>query len=99
VHAKLWDYPVLGFLLERAGAIPVRPRADAGGTADNTAALDELDAVLAEGAFTASALVQMARKKNVEMPIAEAVDDVLAGRLDIDSAIARLLSSPFGEEV
>jgi glycerol-3-phosphate O-acyltransferase/dihydroxyacetone phosphate acyltransferase len=49
VHAKLWDYPVLGFLLERAGAIPVRPRADAGGTADNTAAFDELDAVLAEG--------------------------------------------------
>ena len=54
---------------------------------------------LAEGAFTASALVEMARKKNVELPIAEAVDDVLAGRLDIDSAIARLLSRPIGAEV
>lgn len=54
---------------------------------------------LAEGAFTASALVQMARKKNVEMPIAEAVDDVLAGRLNIDDAIARLLSRPIGAEV
>jgi glycerol-3-phosphate dehydrogenase (NAD(P)+) len=54
---------------------------------------------LAEGAFTASALVQMAHKKNVEMPIAEAVDDVLAGRLNIDDAIARLLSRPIGAEV
>jgi glycerol-3-phosphate dehydrogenase (NAD(P)+) len=54
---------------------------------------------LAEGAFTASALVQMARKKNVEMPIAEAVDDVLAERLSIDDAIARLLARPTGAEV
>jgi glycerol-3-phosphate dehydrogenase (NAD(P)+) len=54
---------------------------------------------LAEGAFTASALVEMARKKNIEMPIAEAVDHVLAGRLDIDEAIAGLLSRPIGAEV
>jgi glycerol-3-phosphate O-acyltransferase / dihydroxyacetone phosphate acyltransferase len=49
VHAKLWEYPVLGFLLARAGAIPVRPRAEAGETGDNSAALDELSAVLAGG--------------------------------------------------
>jgi glycerol-3-phosphate dehydrogenase (NAD(P)+) len=54
---------------------------------------------LAEGAFTASALVEMARRKKVEMPIAEAVDDVLAGRLNIDDAIARLLARPIGAEV
>jgi glycerol-3-phosphate dehydrogenase (NAD(P)+) len=54
---------------------------------------------LAEGAFTASALVEMARGKNIEMPIAEAVDHVLAGRLDIDEAIAGLLSRPIGAEV
>jgi glycerol-3-phosphate dehydrogenase (NAD(P)+) len=54
---------------------------------------------LAEGAFTATALVEMARKKNIEMPIAEAVDHVLAGRLDIDEAIAGLLSRPIGAEV
>src|SRR5690606_26271120 len=54
---------------------------------------------LAEGAFTASALVEMARRKQVEMPIAEAVDDVLAARLSIDDAIARLLSRPIGAEV
>jgi glycerol-3-phosphate dehydrogenase (NAD(P)+) len=53
---------------------------------------------LAEGAFTAAALMQMARARGIEMPIAEAVDDVLAGRLDVDGAIARLLSRPMGAE-
>jgi glycerol-3-phosphate dehydrogenase (NAD(P)+) len=54
---------------------------------------------LAEGAFTASVLVEMARAKEVDMPVAEAVDDVIAGRVDIESAIARLLSRPTGAEV
>jgi glycerol-3-phosphate dehydrogenase (NAD(P)+) len=54
---------------------------------------------LAEGAFTASALVELARARKVDMPIAEAVDDVLAGRLDIEGAITRLLSRPTGAEV
>jgi glycerol-3-phosphate dehydrogenase (NAD(P)+) len=54
---------------------------------------------LAEGAFTASVLVEMARGKNLEMPIAEAVDDLLAGRLDVEEAIGRLLSRPMGSEV
>jgi glycerol-3-phosphate dehydrogenase (NAD(P)+) len=53
---------------------------------------------LAEGTFTAPALVEMARAKNVGMPIAEAVDDVLNSRLDIEGAIARLLSRPTGAE-
>jgi glycerol-3-phosphate dehydrogenase (NAD(P)+) len=53
---------------------------------------------LAEGAFTASALAETAHAKGIDMPIAEAVDDVLAGRLDIDGAIARLLSRPMGAE-
>lgn len=54
---------------------------------------------LAEGAHTAAALVTIARKHTIEMPIAEAVDDVLAGRLDIDGAMARLLARPIGAEV
>jgi hypothetical protein len=33
------------------------------------------------------------------MPVAEAVDDVLAGRLDIEGAIARLLARPTGAEI
>jgi glycerol-3-phosphate dehydrogenase (NAD(P)+) len=53
---------------------------------------------LAEGAFTAAILVKMAQDRNIEMPIAQSVDDVLAGRLDIDGAIARLLSRPMGAE-
>jgi glycerol-3-phosphate dehydrogenase (NAD(P)+) len=54
---------------------------------------------LAEGAFTASVLVEMARAKEIDMPVAKAVDDVLAGRLDIEGAIARLLSRPTGAEI
>jgi glycerol-3-phosphate dehydrogenase (NAD(P)+) len=53
---------------------------------------------LVEGIFTASALVRMARNKNISMPIAEAVDDVLSARVNIDAAIARLLSRPTGAE-
>jgi glycerol-3-phosphate dehydrogenase (NAD(P)+) len=54
---------------------------------------------LAEGAFTASVLVEMAHAKEVDMPVAEAVDDVLAGRLGIEEAITRLLSRPTGAEI
>ena len=54
---------------------------------------------LTEGAFTASILMQMARAKGIDMPIAEAVDDVLAGRLTVEDAITRLLSRPMGAEV
>jgi len=49
---------------------------------------------LAEGAFTASVLVDMARSKNIEAPICEAVDALLAGRIDIPGAIESLLSRP-----
>jgi glycerol-3-phosphate dehydrogenase (NAD(P)+) len=49
---------------------------------------------LAEGAFTASVLVAMAQEKNVDMPIATAVDAVLRGRLTIDRAIEALLMRP-----
>jgi glycerol-3-phosphate dehydrogenase (NAD(P)+) len=53
---------------------------------------------LVEGVFTASALVRMARAKKVSLPIAEAIDDVLAERVNIDEAITRLLSRPTGTE-
>ena len=54
---------------------------------------------LAEGAFTAAILAETARKKSVEMPICEAVDAVLADRLGVDDAIARLLARPLRAEV
>jgi glycerol-3-phosphate dehydrogenase (NAD(P)+) len=53
---------------------------------------------LAEGVFTARALVAMARARGVAMPIAEAVDAVLDGRIDIDAAIAALMTRPLKAE-
>ncbi|HEY8579152.1 MAG TPA: NAD(P)H-dependent glycerol-3-phosphate dehydrogenase [Beijerinckiaceae bacterium] len=49
---------------------------------------------LAEGAFTAVALVEMARARGVDMPIAAAVDDVLAGRATVAAAVDALLARP-----
>jgi glycerol-3-phosphate dehydrogenase (NAD(P)+) len=48
--------------------------------------------------FTASVLVEMAREKQVETPIAAAVAAVLDGRLGIDAAIEALLTRPFRAE-
>ncbi len=53
---------------------------------------------LAEGAFTAAVLIDMAIEKNVDMPIAAAVAAVLDGRLSVDAAIEALLTRPFRAE-
>ena len=53
---------------------------------------------LAEGVFTASALVALAQREGVEMPIASAVAAVLAGKLTVDAAIEALLMRPFRAE-
>jgi glycerol-3-phosphate dehydrogenase (NAD(P)+) len=53
---------------------------------------------LAEGAFTASVLVEMAQEKGVDMPISTAVAAVLAGKLSVDAAIESLLTRPFRAE-
>ena len=57
------------------------------------------DGKLAEGAFTAAVLVEMAIEKNIDMPIATAVAAVLDGRLSVDAAIESLLTRPFRAEV
>jgi glycerol-3-phosphate dehydrogenase (NAD(P)+) len=56
------------------------------------------DAKLAEGAFTAAALVELADEKSVEMPIATAVAAVLDGSLSVDAAIESLMARPFRAE-
>ena len=56
------------------------------------------DGKLAEGAFTASVLVELANQKGVEMPISAAVAAVLDGRLSVDGAIDSLLTRPFRAE-
>jgi glycerol-3-phosphate dehydrogenase (NAD(P)+) len=53
---------------------------------------------LAEGVFTAPVLEEMARAKNVEMPIGFAVADVLAERMTLDQAIESLLARPIKAE-
>jgi glycerol-3-phosphate dehydrogenase (NAD(P)+) len=62
--------------------------------------LDEVQQTghLAEGAFTAAALVDMARARAVEMPIAAAVAAVLDRVLAIDAAIEALLTRPLRAE-
>ena len=50
---------------------------------------------LAEGAFTARALAELAGEKGVEMPIAAAVAAVIEETLTVDQAIEGLLTRPF----
>jgi glycerol-3-phosphate dehydrogenase (NAD(P)+) len=53
---------------------------------------------LAEGVFTAAVLIEMARDRAVDMPIASAVAALLDGTMDVDEAIESLLSRPFKAE-
>jgi glycerol-3-phosphate dehydrogenase (NAD(P)+) len=53
---------------------------------------------LAEGAFTASVLLELAYARGVEMPITAAVAAVLDGRLTVDAAIESLLTRPLRAE-
>jgi glycerol-3-phosphate dehydrogenase (NAD(P)+) len=53
---------------------------------------------LAEGAFTASILVEMAARKGIDMPISEAVAAVLDEKLSVDEAVEKLLTRPFKAE-
>jgi glycerol-3-phosphate dehydrogenase (NAD(P)+) len=49
---------------------------------------------VAEGAFTAPVLSRLAREKGIDMPIVDAVDGLLAGRISADQALGQLLSRP-----
>jgi glycerol-3-phosphate dehydrogenase (NAD(P)+) len=53
---------------------------------------------LTEGAWTAPILTQKARALGIEMPIAEAVTAILAGRIEVGAAIEALMSRPFKAE-
>lgn len=53
---------------------------------------------VSEGVHSATAVVALARKHNVEMPIAEAVAALVTGKAKVDEAIAALLSRPFRAE-
>ena len=53
---------------------------------------------LAEGAFTAPVLLEMARERSVDMPIAAAVAALLAEAMTLDEAIKSLLTRPLKSE-
>lgn len=53
---------------------------------------------LAEGEFTAPALIQLAASHHVDMPVSNAVADILTGAKTIDAAIDGLLARPFKAE-
>jgi glycerol-3-phosphate dehydrogenase (NAD(P)+) len=65
----------------------------------NGQAPDTTIAGLAEGIFTAPVLVEMANARGIELPIAGAVVDILAGRASVDAATEMLLTRPFRAEV
>jgi len=48
-----------------------------------------------EGVASAPAVVALAKRQGVEMPICEAVNEVLAGRTTVEAAIEALLARPF----
>ncbi len=56
------------------------------------------EAKLAEGAFTASVLHEMAQDSQVDMPICSAIAAVVDGRTSLDEAIESLLMRPVGQE-
>jgi len=53
---------------------------------------------LAEGVFTASVLLTMARERSVDMPISAAVVALLDETMSVDAAIESLLTRPFKAE-
>jgi len=53
---------------------------------------------LAEGAFTAPVLVELAASQNIEMPVSNAVAAILSGKCTIDTAIEGLLTRPYKAE-
>ncbi|MCP5366621.1 MAG: NAD(P)-dependent glycerol-3-phosphate dehydrogenase [Hyphomicrobiales bacterium] len=53
---------------------------------------------VAEGVYTAAAVVALAGRRGVEMPICAAVDGILNGGADIDAAIQGLLARPMRAE-
>ena len=53
---------------------------------------------LAEGTFTASVLLEMARERSVDMPIASAVAALLSEQMSVDAVIESLLTRPLKAE-
>lgn len=88
----------LGDLVLTCGSAQSRNFAFGQALGQGAAPKDASGGKLTEGAFTARVLVEMAQAAQVEMPIAEAVDAILASRLSVDAAIDALLMRPLKAE-
>lgn len=55
-------------------------------------------AAVTEGIYTCKALVRLAHDHGIDMPIAEAVNDIIEGRLMVDEAITALMQRPLKAE-
>lgn len=53
---------------------------------------------VSEGVFSANAVVELAAKHGIEMPISEAVASIVTGKANVDEAISALLTRPFKSE-
>ena len=53
---------------------------------------------VAEGVYTAAAVVRLAGQHGIDMPICQAVHAIVGGKMSIDAAIDALLSRPFKAE-
>jgi|SRR5689334_3036139 len=49
---------------------------------------------VAEGAFTAPVLARLARERGIDMPIVQAVDELISGSSTVDQVLGALLSRP-----
>ena len=54
---------------------------------------------VSEGALSAPALIELALKHQVEMPICNAIAEIVAGQVNVDMAISQLLARPFTSEM
>jgi glycerol-3-phosphate dehydrogenase (NAD(P)+) len=88
----------LGDLVLTCGSAQSRNFALGEALGKGASAQDAAQGKLAEGAFTARVLVEMARAHDIELPISEAVDAILSERLSVDGAIEALLMRPLKAE-
>lgn len=54
---------------------------------------------VSEGVYTATAVVEISKQRNIEMPISEAVNAIVTDKLTVNEAITTLLSRPLRSEV
>jgi glycerol-3-phosphate dehydrogenase (NAD(P)+) len=99
-RATLMGLSGLGDLVLTAASLTSRNMAfgHAIGRGVNPATLRRHPGALVEGVFTAAAVMRRAGERAVELPICAAVDAILAGRLDIEAALAGLMSRPLKHE-